>query len=172
MLKMSNGGGPSAKTGQEPLMIEKIADFFRRGRPGRPSLPGPFPSPDRVLVIYDDQSVRHWLVNLLLGMEGLDCRDAGGGPRDLKRAAARLEPDLILLDSRWVGARSRNLVRRLKRRHPDRRVFLLGLDDGPGYHLAAQRAGADGYVSTTRVVESLEKILGRNLDPDPPALAE
>jgi DNA-binding NarL/FixJ family response regulator len=153
-------------------MLEKMVEFYRRIRLGRSPGPDRHPRPNRVLVVYNDRSVRHWLVNLVLRMDGLVCRDMEDGPTDLKRAAARLEPDLILLDARWVGARSRNLVRRLKRRHPATRVFLLGLDDGPGYHLAAQRAGADGYFSTTRVVESLEKILGRNLDPDQPALAE
>jgi len=143
-------------------MITRIADIFRSFRPGRHATPPGPPRPHRVLLVYDEENVRHWLVSLLNRIDGLVCQDTDGGREDLDRLAARLEPDLILLDARRIDARSRDLVRRLKRRRPGRRVFLLGLDEGAGYYLSAERAGADGYVSTTRVVESLENILGRN----------
>lgn len=140
-------------------MIDRLLVFFRTWRPRRRAGTSPRSGPCRVLLVYGEENVSHWLVNLLNRMDGLVCLDAEGRGEDLESMAARLEPDFIFLDARRLDQRSRNLVRRVKRRRPRTRVFLLGLDEGAGYDHSAKRAGADGYVSTTRVVESLEKIL-------------
>ncbi len=143
-------------------MVERLKTVLKAIKPVRRRPPPRAPRPRRVLVSYGDEDVRHWLVNLLGRMDGLVCQDTDGDWADVERAAARLEPDLILLDARRMDLRSPNPVRRLKRRLPGARVFLLGLDEGAGYHHLAQRAGADGYVSTNRVGDSLEGILGLN----------
>jgi len=86
-------------------MITRIADIFRSFRPGRHARPPGPPRPHRVLLVYDEENVRHWLVSLLNRIDGLVCQDTDGGREDLDRLAARLEPDLILLDARRIDAR-------------------------------------------------------------------
>jgi DNA-binding NarL/FixJ family response regulator len=139
-------------------MLGNITTLFRALRPSRRGPPPP--TPRRVLLSYGDEDVSRWLVNLLRRMDGLVCQETDGEWAEVERAAFRLAPHLILLDARRIDSRSVNLVRRLKRRLPETKVYLLGLDEGLGYNSSAQRAGADGYVSTDRVVESLEMILG------------
>jgi two-component system, OmpR family, phosphate regulon response regulator PhoB len=114
-----------------------------------------------VLVVDDDPSARR-LVSIWLqerGFEICEAEDAESGLRE----AARLSPDIVLLDWRLPDQSGPSICRRLDEFVPRPAIVMLtGLDD-PRDRDAARKAGADAYfvkgVDPDRLAETLRGLL-------------
>jgi DNA-binding response OmpR family regulator len=96
-----------------------------------------------VLVVDDDQAARR-LVSIWLGERGFEVHEAQDGESAL-REAARLDPDVVLLDWRLPDQSGPSLCAILSRRTPRPAIVMLtGLED-PRDRNVARKAGADDY---------------------------
>jgi NarL family two-component system response regulator LiaR len=100
----------------------------------------------RVLIVDDHAVVREGLRTFLELQDGIDVvGEAGDGIEALERAA-RLEPDVILMDLVMPRLDGVAAMRKLRERSPDSRVIVLTsfLDDNR--LMPALQAGAAGYL--------------------------
>ena len=98
-----------------------------------------------VLVVDDDPAARR-LVAIWLQERGFAVHDAHDGESGL-REAARLRPDVVLLDWRLPDEDGPSVCRRLAESVPRPAIVMLtGLDD-PRDRDAARRAGADDFLT-------------------------
>jgi len=71
--------------------------------------------------------------------------EASSGPEGLD-VAAKLKPDMILLDLNMQGMNGLEVLKVLKQRDPDTRVVMLTVSDETSDLITALRSGADGYL--------------------------
>ena len=69
--------------------------------------------------------------------------------------AARLQPQLILLDMMLAEHSGLDMILPLRAAAPSARIIILSMMDATPYRQAALRAGADGFVSKDAMVEKL-----------------
>ncbi|WP_431310190.1 response regulator [Litorihabitans aurantiacus] len=110
-------------------------------------VPAPVPAPVRVLVADDHPIVRAGIVGLLAGEGGVDVVGEAGDGAAAVELAARLRPDVVLMDLRMPvldGVRATARVVALDRPRP--RVLVLTTYESDEMILAAIEAGASGYL--------------------------
>jgi DNA-binding NarL/FixJ family response regulator len=119
-------------------------------------------TPSRVLVVDDAVELRELLV-LLLEMEDdfVVVGEAGNGAEGIEEAA-RLQPDLILLDLAMPVMDGLAALPRLRSAAPDTKVVVFSGFDSVAVEREARSAGAHGYiekgVAVLEVVERLRRI--------------
>jgi DNA-binding response OmpR family regulator len=97
-----------------------------------------------VLVVDDDPAARR-LVSIWLEERGFTVHEAQDGETGV-REAARLSPDVVLLDWRLPDENGPSVCRRLAETVPRPAIVMLtGLDD-PRDRDAARKAGADDFL--------------------------
>lgn|GEM_PF-2654909 len=111
-----------------------------------------------VLVVEQDEDLRHWLVRLLGLSEGFQVVGCLDRDLDLTGETLRLRPDLLLLDTHTAGRLAPETLPGLRQALPGLYVVLMDLEEGPNYERLARRGGADGFLCKVRVPESLEKL--------------
>jgi CheY-like chemotaxis protein len=101
----------------------------------------------RTLIVEDNTSFRRILKDILLRrFPGLPVEEAGEGVEALHKVTA-LPPDLIFMDIRLPGENGLELTRRIKKDFPKITVVILTSYDLPEYREAAQRYGADYFLT-------------------------
>src|SRR5688500_5851747 len=102
--------------------------------------------PIRVLIVDDHAVVREGLRAFLTLQEGIEVAGEAADGEEALEAAARLSPDVILMDLVMPRLDGVAAMRSLRERAPDTRVIVLTsfLDDDK--LLPALRAGAAGYL--------------------------
>lgn len=73
--------------------------------------------------------------------------------------AQRLRPDITLIDLELAGFTGLETIRRLRASLPAMGIIALSLGDQDVYRRAALRAGADDFVSKTRIIEELPAVI-------------
>lgn len=111
-----------------------------------------------VLVVEQDEDLRHWLGRLLGLSEGFKVVGYLDRDADLTRETLRLRPDLLLLDTHTASRLAPEILPDLRQALPGLYVVLMDLEEGPSYERLAKRGGADGFVCKLRVPESLERL--------------
>jgi len=100
----------------------------------------------RVLIADDHPILCQGLRSLLTQYDDLEVAgEASSGPAVLEQAA-RLQPDVILLDVRMAGADGIEIARLLRREHPQIRIIILTTYDNEEYLFGALQVGAHGYL--------------------------
>jgi DNA-binding NarL/FixJ family response regulator len=112
----------------------------------------------RVLVVEQDDDLRHWLGRLLGLSDGFKVVGYLDRDADIKAEVERLTPDLLLLDTHTTSRLPPETLAELRRSLPRLYVVLMDLEEGPNYERLAKRGGADGFLCKVRVPESLEKL--------------
>jgi DNA-binding NarL/FixJ family response regulator len=78
-------------------------------------------------------------------------------------AAARLQPDVVVVDDELPGQESPEIVRRLREAAPGATVIALSLHDAEPYERAARDAGAHHFVrrehAATHLIAMIEAAL-------------
>ena len=99
----------------------------------------------RVLVVDDHPVVREGLIAILDAPDLEVCGQAGDGAHALAEAA-RLRPDVVVLDVRLPGATGVEVCAELAARIPGARVVMLTSFPNDGVMMGSFAAGARGFV--------------------------
>ena len=103
----------------------------------------------RVLVVDDHAVVREGLRTFLALQEGIDVVGDADDGLEAVEAAARLAPDVVLMDLVLPRVDGVEAMRRIRERRPEARVIVLTSFADDEKLLAAVRAGAAGYLLKT-----------------------
>lgn len=102
--------------------------------------------PVRILLVDDQQLIRLGF-GLVLGAEDdLDVVGEASNGAEAIDLAARLQPDVILMDVRMPGLNGIEATRRIVAANPDSRIIILTTFDLDEYAFGALRAGASGFL--------------------------
>ena len=112
----------------------------------------------RILIV-DDHPLTREALSSLLGAHGFDvCGSASDGAQAIVEAA-RLRPDVVLLDLSMPGLDGLSALPRLRQAAPDTEVVVLTASGTEENLLAAIRAGAAGYLLKTEPPERIAAFL-------------
>lgn len=111
--------------------------------------------PLRLLIVDDHEIVRQGLVALLDRRSGLEVVAQAGTVAEAIAAAARFEPDLVVMDVRLPDGSGVEACREIRAARPQTRVVMLTSYPDEEAVLSAIIAGASGYL--------LKQIRGRDL---------
>lgn len=100
----------------------------------------------RVLVVDDHPVVREGLVAILEDEPDFEVAGSAGSAEDSLALAARVHPDVILLDLELPGMGGIEAIPRLAASVPKARVLILTAYDADERVLGAIKAGARGYL--------------------------
>jgi DNA-binding NarL/FixJ family response regulator len=100
----------------------------------------------RILVVDDHPVVREGLVAILEDEPDFEIAGAVGTAEDALALAARVRPDVVLLDLELPGMSGIEAIPRLAASAPGTRVLVLTAYDTDERVLGAVRAGARGYL--------------------------
>lgn len=112
-------------------------------------------SPIRLLVVDDHSLFRRGLIALLSQDGRFDVVGEAGDANEAQTVAARLKPDLILLDNHLPGVQGVDAIADLKRTVPGVRIVMLTVSENVDDMAAGLRVGADGYLLKTIHTEDL-----------------
>jgi DNA-binding NarL/FixJ family response regulator len=103
-------------------------------------------SPINVLIADDHPMFRKGMRALLESIPEFEvCGEASSG-REAVELAAKLSPDLVLMDLQMPGGSGLAAAQELTRLHPDMRILVVTLFEDDESIFAALRAGARGYI--------------------------
>jgi DNA-binding NarL/FixJ family response regulator len=109
----------------------------------------------RILIVDDYEVVRRGIRTLLEAERGWEvCGEAGTGPAAVE-AAARLTPDMVILDLGLPELHGLEVTRRILQRRPDTEVLVLTMHASEELIRQVIRAGAHGYVLKSDAGEQL-----------------
>ena len=111
--------------------------------------------PLRLLVVDDHEVVRRGLIALLDRRAGFEVVAQAGSVAEAIDAAARFEPDLVIMDVRLPDGTGIEACREIRAARPETRVVMLTSYPDEEAVLSAIIAGASGYL--------LKQIRGRDL---------
>jgi DNA-binding NarL/FixJ family response regulator len=116
-------------------------------------------SPIRVLLVDDQPLFREGVHTLLSLQPDLEVVGEAGDGEEAVRLAARLRPDVILMDLQMPVLDGVEATRRLRLTQPDCRVIVLTTFDDDEYVFEGLRAGAIGYLlkdtPSSRLLEAI-----------------
>jgi DNA-binding NarL/FixJ family response regulator len=115
--------------------------------------------PVRVLVVDDDDLMRAGLRAMLSSDSAIDVAGEAGTGRAAVEAAARLRPDLVLMDVRMPDGDGISATREVLATAPGVRVVILTTFEDDDYIFGALAAGASGFLlKRTRPEELLAAV--------------
>ena len=100
----------------------------------------------RVMIVDDHPLVREGIRSIVAAENGFEIVAEAGSGEEAVVAAARLHPDVVVLDLSMPGEGGLAAVARLREVAPAARSLILSVHDHPEYVLEAVRAGAHGYI--------------------------
>ncbi|MGH2522325.1 MAG: response regulator [Anaerolineales bacterium] len=103
-------------------------------------------SPIRILLVDDQALFREGLRTLLSVQPDLEVVGEAGDGEEAVQLAARLRPDVVLMDVRMPALDGVAATRRLRATQPECRVIMLTTFDDDEYVFEGLRAGAAGYL--------------------------
>jgi DNA-binding NarL/FixJ family response regulator len=119
-------------------------------------------NPIRVLLVDDQALFREGLRTMLNVQPGLDVVGEAGNGEEALQLAARLRPDVVLMDLRMPVLDGVAATRQLRLSRPECRVIMLTTFDDDEYVFEGLRAGAVGYllkdVPLARLVEAIRAV--------------
>jgi DNA-binding NarL/FixJ family response regulator len=102
--------------------------------------------PIRVLVADDHMIVRTGIRHVLESEPGFEVVGEAATGSDAVSMAAKLQPDVVVLDVSMPGESGLQVAARLRGHSPEPRVLILSMHDNAEYVLESVRAGAHGYL--------------------------
>lgn len=114
--------------------------------PRQAAIDGAAMSPISVLVVDDQELVRSGFVMILQRRDDLEVVGEAVDGREAVAAAARLQPDVILMDIRMPGLSGIDATRQIRRTDAKTKILMLTTFDDDQLVLEAMGAGADGFV--------------------------
>ncbi|WP_374564765.1 response regulator [Ideonella sp.] len=106
-------------------------------------------TPIRLLVVDDHTLFRRGLIALLAQYPQVQVVGEAADAGEARRGAAKLQPDLVLLDNHLPGVRGIDALPELKAAAPAAKVLMLTVSEDEQDLATALQAGAQGYVLKT-----------------------
>jgi len=103
-------------------------------------------APIRVLVADDHMIVRTGIRHVLESEAGFEVVGEAATGAEALALAAKLKPDVVVLDISMPGESGLQLAARIRDSSPEPRVLILSMHDNAEYVLESVRAGAHGYL--------------------------
>lgn len=103
--------------------------------------------PKRVLIVDDHALMRRGMTIILAQESGLLVCGEASGMSDSLAQAAKLRPDLCIVDLRLKDGNGLDLVRSLRKDRLSRRILVVSMHEEAAYVERSLRAGADGYLT-------------------------
>ncbi|WP_170370634.1 response regulator transcription factor [Ruegeria arenilitoris] len=100
----------------------------------------------RVLIVDDHPMVAEGIQSILESFNDIKVVGTLGNGRDAVDQAARLQPDVILMDLNMPGLGGLSATELILERLPDTRILILSMHDSSEYISTALSHGAKGYV--------------------------
>ncbi len=117
-------------------------------------------SPQRSVLVVDDEPEIRSLLSDLLGDEGYAVETAGTGAEAIEAIAKEL-PDLVMMDVKLPDQDGIAVLKQLKREHPDLEVIVMTAFGGSSTAIKAMEHGAYDYVTKPFEVDDLLATLKR-----------
>lgn len=123
---------------------------------------------DKILIVDDNATFRQSLKGILFNSFPLiTLEEAADGMEALKKIEDFL-PDLVFMDIKLSGENGLQLTQKIKNTNPDIPVVILTSYDVPEYRDAAQRCGANYFLSKStsnrEEIIALVKVIFPNMD--------
>ena len=116
----------------------------------------------KVLLVDDHPLVRDGLVNLINQQPGLEVCGEVGSEAEAMAAAARLQPDVAVVDITLETGSGIELLKSLKAAHPEVKTLVLSMHDEALYAERALHAGARGYImkreAAKRIIAGIQAV--------------
>lgn len=109
----------------------------------------------KILIADDHPLVRQGLKQVLEAQDGLQVVAEARDGDDAVTLAGRVEWDVAVIDYNMPGKAGVELVKELRRRHPERPVLVLSMYPEDRYALRLLKAGAAGYLNKESAPEEL-----------------
>jgi CheY-like chemotaxis protein len=119
--------------------------------------------PCRILLVDDSPVFLPAARDFLAACEWIEVVGLASSGKEAVEGAARLRPDLILMDFSMPIMDGAEACRRISAEPDAPPVVIMTLNDRPPYREAAERAGAAGFLSKTRLGEGLPAMIRRLL---------
>jgi two-component system response regulator NreC len=103
-------------------------------------------APIRLLLVDDHEIVRAGLCSLLGNREDMEVVAEAANGEEAVELAAKLKPDVVLMDVTMPGMRGDDATRRILERVPETNVLALSVHEEDAYFFQMLDAGACGYV--------------------------
>lgn len=100
----------------------------------------------RILLADDHKVVRQGLVAILETQPDFEVVGEASSGAEAVELAAKLNPDIILLDLEMPGMDGLNALRAIRAAHPDRKIIVFTAFDTDERIFGAVQAGAQGYL--------------------------
>lgn len=109
----------------------------------------------RVVLADDHAMMREGVRHVLSATAGFQIVGEAASGADAVEAAARAQPDVVLLDISMPQGSGLEILGELRRRAPAARVLVLSVHDDTEYVLESVRAGAAGYLRKDTTPDNL-----------------
>lgn len=127
----------------------------------------------RVLIVDDQHLIRAGLVMLCRSTDDIDVVGEAADGADAIRAAASVDPDVIVMDLRMPGLDGVAATEQIKRRADPPKVLVLTTFDDDAHLYPALAAGADGFLvkdtDPAALLDAIRRLAAGDLQfsPDP-----
>jgi DNA-binding NarL/FixJ family response regulator len=118
----------------------------------------------KVLAADDQRVVREGLALLLSLLPGVEVVGTAADGEEALALAAKLRPDVVLMDLRMPGIGGTEATRRLRAEHPSVKVIVLTTYADDRSVVGALQAGADGYLTKDAGASEIQQALERVRD--------
>ncbi|HEY9475343.1 MAG TPA: response regulator transcription factor [Mycobacteriales bacterium] len=115
----------------------------------------------RVLVVDDHRTFSELLMYALNGEPDFDCVGMATSAAEAVEAAARLRPDIVVLDIQMPRQDGLTAARQIRELLPDTIITVLSAYQEPDWVVRAARAGANGYVTKNGSLPEMLDVLRR-----------
>jgi DNA-binding NarL/FixJ family response regulator len=117
----------------------------------------------KIFIVDDHPLVREWLTNLINQNHDLRVCGEAATAAEALQAVAVSKPEVAIVDIALRDSSGIELIKDLKKFHPNLIVLVLSMHDEGLYAERALRAGARGYImkreTTKKVIEALRRVL-------------
>ncbi len=110
-----------------------------------------------VMVVDDHEVVREGLVRILERQGGIRVVAVARSGEEALSKVSKFIPDVVIVDIQLPGINGIELIRRIKKEHPDIEAITLTVFDDEEFAKQAIKAGAIGYVIKDAAKEELVK---------------